>query len=178
MNGTARSLCFSPDSRHLVGSGGDAEVYTWDLRASSQALVGKFANEGGLPTCALATDGRHVACASEAGVVNLYALGLGGFPGPAATGAPMKPWKALLNLTTPVETMKFSHDGAMLALASRWTKNACRLVHVRSGTVFSNWPTSKSPLNYVFRWRLFAYARAIVRLPFWFVHPSLRQSRS
>ena len=153
MNGTARSLCFSPDSRHLVGSGGDAEVYMWDLRAghTTSSIVRKFANEGGLPTCALATDGTNLACASEAGVVNLYSLGLGGFPGPPTSTSPPKPWKALLNLTTPVETLTFSHDGSMLAMASRWTKNAARVVHVKSGTVFSNWPTSKSPLNYVFR---------------------------
>ena len=60
------------------------------------------------------------------------------------------PSKRLLNLTTPVECIEYSHDGAMLAMTSRWAKNAVRLVHTPTGTVFSNWPTSKSPLNYVF----------------------------
>ncbi len=37
----------------------------------------------------------------------------------------------------------------ILAMASRMTKDALRLVHLPSFTVFSNWPTSRSPLGYV-----------------------------
>ena len=37
----------------------------------------------------------------------------------------------------------------MLAMASRMKKDALRLVHLPSGTVFQNWPTSRSPLGYV-----------------------------
>ena len=83
MNGTSRSLAWSPDSRCLLGSGGDAEVYTWDLRAASAGAVRKWANEGGQPTCGLAVapNGSAVAVASESGVVNLYGMGVGGFPG-------------------------------------------------------------------------------------------------
>eukprot|EP00968_Pinguiococcus_pyrenoidosus_P023228 scaffold3663_cov115-Pinguiococcus_pyrenoidosus.AAC.1 len=33
MNGTARSVTFSADSTRLLTSGGDADVYTWDLRS-------------------------------------------------------------------------------------------------------------------------------------------------
>ena len=34
--------------------------------------------------------------------------------------------------------------------SGRWDKEALRLVHMPSCTVFSNWPTSKTPLSYVF----------------------------
>jgi U3 small nucleolar RNA-associated protein 18 len=37
----------------------------------------------------------------------------------------------------------------ILAMASRMKKDALRLVHLPSCTVFSNWPTSRSPLGYV-----------------------------
>ena len=37
----------------------------------------------------------------------------------------------------------------MLAMASRMKKDALRLVHLPSGSVFQNWPTSRSPLGYV-----------------------------
>ena len=37
----------------------------------------------------------------------------------------------------------------ILAMASRMTKDALRLVHLPSFTVFQNWPTSRSPLGYV-----------------------------
>ena len=37
----------------------------------------------------------------------------------------------------------------ILAMASRMAKDALRLVHLPSCTVFSNWPTSRTPLGYV-----------------------------
>ncbi len=36
-----------------------------------------------------------------------------------------------------------------MAMASRMKKDAMRLVHLPSATVFSNWPTQRSPLHYV-----------------------------
>ena len=35
-------------------------------------------------------------------------------------------------------------------MASKWEKEALRLVHIPTCTVFSNWPTTKTPLSYVF----------------------------
>lgn len=37
----------------------------------------------------------------------------------------------------------------ILAMSSRMNKNALRLVHLPTKTVFSNWPTAQTPLNYV-----------------------------
>eukprot|EP00613_Pedinella_sp_CCMP2098_P072880 CAMPEP_0171925820 /NCGR_PEP_ID=MMETSP0993-20121228/24365_1 /TAXON_ID=483369 /ORGANISM="non described non described, Strain CCMP2098" /LENGTH=464 /DNA_ID=CAMNT_0012564519 /DNA_START=99 /DNA_END=1490 /DNA_ORIENTATION=- len=59
MNGTSRSVSFTPDGNCLVTSGGDADVYVWDLRKTGGGgggggLVKKFQNEGGMPTCGLA----------------------------------------------------------------------------------------------------------------------------
>jgi U3 small nucleolar RNA-associated protein 18 len=147
MNGTARSLAFTggDDDRFLVTSGGDADVYVWDLRNSGcGAPVSKWQNEGGMPTCALACSpnfspaaaaagsggfgsGGSMAVASESGVVNLYGSSTlksfstatagprgGGGGAPPAGGA--VPWKRVMNLTSPVETLKFNHDGQVSSL--------------------------------------------------------------
>ena len=55
----------------------------------------------------------------------------------------------MLNLTTGVDSLAFNHDGQLLVLASRLKRDALRVLHVPTMTVFANWPTSKSPLHYV-----------------------------
>jgi U3 small nucleolar RNA-associated protein 18 len=37
----------------------------------------------------------------------------------------------------------------MLAIASRMKKDSLRLLHMASRTVFSNWPTTRTPLQFV-----------------------------
>uniref|UniRef100_A0A7S2GVY7 Anaphase-promoting complex subunit 4 WD40 domain-containing protein n=1 Tax=Octactis speculum TaxID=3111310 RepID=A0A7S2GVY7_9STRA len=143
INGTARSLSWSPCSRYLLASGGDAEVYTYDLRRSR--CVSHWLNEGGTVTSAMACTDKVLAVASESGVVNIFDHA---FPGPSSANP--KPSRAVMNLTTPVETLTFNHDGQLLALASRWSKDSMRILHVPTRTVFSNWPSSKTPLSYVF----------------------------
>lgn len=76
--------------------------------------------------------------------------------------------KALDNLTTAITTMRFNHDSQLLAIASRDKADQMRMVRVGRGlclykyrtktwlkvhmpslTVFSNWPTSGTPLGHV-----------------------------
>ena len=78
-------------------------------------------------------------------MVNLYADP----HAPGGAGAPAPPLKAFMNLTTQVDTLAFSADGDILACASRMKKDALRLVHVPTRTVFANWPTARSPLQFV-----------------------------
>ncbi|RVX71242.1 hypothetical protein B0A52_04816 [Exophiala mesophila] len=58
-----------------------------------------------------------------------------------------KPLRSLDQLTTPISHLEFSADGQMLVMSSRWKKNALRLVHLPSATVYRNWPTDKTPLG-------------------------------
>ena len=60
-----------------------------------------------------------------------------------------KPLKTIENLTRPVSTVVFSPDGQLLAVASRSQKDAFRLVHLPSCTVYRNWPTHQTPLGRV-----------------------------
>ena len=89
-------------------------------------------------------------------MVNIYrrdgageqALGGGATATPVAPAAP-KPLRSVMNLTTSVDSLAFSSDSQVLAIASRMKRDSMRLVHLPSGTVFSNWPTSRTPLHYV-----------------------------
>ena len=65
-----------------------------------------------------------------------------------ASAAP-KPLKALMNLTTRIDSLTFNHDAQLCAMASKRNKDALRLVHVPSQTVFANWPTGQTPLSFV-----------------------------
>ncbi len=157
MSGTARALCFSHDGAHLLASGGDAVVYRWDLR--SRRCLARFRNEGGTVTSALAHGpGAITAVGAESGVVNLYddadtllspsSSWSSSQQPPPAPEWDARPLKALPNLTTAADSLCFNHDGQLLAMASRWKRDALRMVHVPSRTVFSNWPTGQTPIRY------------------------------
>ena len=170
MNGSARSAAFAADGVHLLTAGGDSTTYVWDLR-NQKRCVEKIVDDGALTVTALAASpsGAHVAFGSESGVVNVYDTrwfrtfgsnlssvpgdGNGNLPDPKPGGYRREtrptPLRALMNLTTSADALTFNGDGQMLAMSSRLKRDALRLVHLPSCTVFSNWPSSKTPLHYV-----------------------------
>lgn len=121
----------------------DGRVFVWDM--GTRDCIHMFEDEGTLRSTALAAspDGSFVACASDMGVVNLYNAST------VRSEARPKPLRALLNLTTMVDNLKFNHDGQVLVMSSRMKKDALRVVHTASQTVFNNWPTAETPLGYV-----------------------------
>ena len=50
------------------------------------------------------------------------------------------PFKTLMNLTTSITDLEFNHSSECLAMCSKWQKNAFRLAHIPSYTVFQNFP--------------------------------------
>ncbi|SCW02540.1 LAFE_0F08680g1_1 [Lachancea fermentati] len=82
---------------------------------------------------------RWLAIGSESGYVHVY----------DRTQSSKSPVAKLDQLTTSISTLAFSPDGQILCMASRATKDALRLVHLPSGKVYSNWPTSGTPLGKV-----------------------------
>ena len=170
MAGTARCGAFGSDGNTLFTGGGDGTVCIWDLR--TRRCVDKLVDSGsmGITVLAASPRGAHWAAGGAMGVVNLYRQakhtrldGGGALDAPAVSGrsrmivdvaspAPAvrpQPVKSLGNLTTTVDTLAFSRDGQMMAMATRLSKDALRLVHLPSCTVFANWPSSKTPLHYV-----------------------------
>lgn len=171
LNGTARSAVFTADGSRLLTAGGDGTVYVWDLR-NQRRCVERIVDEGALNVTSLAVSptGSHLGVGSDSGVVNVYDnAGPGGWfahgvdervraarqgAGPGGSGgmeraARRQPVRALMNLTTAIDTTTFNGDGQILAVSSRLKRDALRLVHIPSCTVFSNWPSSKTPLHYV-----------------------------
>lgn len=141
MNGDVKSATFCEDDRYLLSTGTDGDIYKWDMR--TRKCVFKHQDEGSLGNHAIAAslDGKYYASGSDSGVVNVYDN--------AGLTAHAKPRKALMQLTTQADSLKFNADSQILAMASKDSRDSLKLVHLPSFTVFSNWPTSHTPLHYV-----------------------------
>lgn len=141
MNGTVRSLAFSHDGQKLLSSGGDGQIYHWDLRR--MACIHKGVDEGCINSTALCTSpiGGQFAAGSDTGIVNIYNTD-------EFLGGKRKPVKTIENLTTKVDYMKFNSDAQILAIGSTMKKNSSKLIHIPSFTVFSNWPPPNQTLHY------------------------------
>lgn len=141
MNGTARSIAFTDDGQQLLSSGGDGQVYHWDLR--TRTCLHKGVDEGSINGTALCTSpvGNLFAAGSSSGIVNVYNR-------EEFLGGKRKPIKTLEHLRTEASFMKFNHDAQILAICSRMQKGSLKLVHVPSFTVFSNFPPANKTLNF------------------------------
>ncbi|MBA0629996.1 hypothetical protein Godav_002132, partial [Gossypium davidsonii] len=141
MNGTVRSLAFADNGNQLLSSGGDGEVYHWDLR--TRTCIHKAVDEGCINGTALCTslNGRMFAAGSDSGIVNVYNRD-------EFLGGKRKPIKTVENLTTKVDFMKFNSDAQILAICSTMKKNSLKMIHVPSFTVYSNWPPLNKNLQY------------------------------
>lgn len=94
----------------------------------------------------MAASSRHLAVGAESGVVNLYSEQTTQSSWASSARTPLK---SILNLSTSADLVRFNDDGQILAMSTRRDKHGLKLLHVPTGTVFSNWPTSKTPLSYV-----------------------------
>lgn len=169
MNGSVRAIDFAADGRTMYSTGGmhgcckrdpwplahgilmrthrpsgDGEIYEWDL--GMRRCVSRFTDEGALNNTAIAISptGTRLASGSESGVVNLYDTAVCRRDAPAPT-----PIRALPNLTTHIEHVRFNHDGQLLVASSRVQKDQLKVVHVPTARVYANWPTMGTPLGYV-----------------------------
>jgi U3 small nucleolar RNA-associated protein 18 len=128
------------------------EIYEWDVE--SRSFVNRWKDEGGIGITSIALGGvedRWCAIGSQSGIVHVYdrkdlQIGIK----LSLDEAPiMKPAAVLDQLVTTITALRFSPDGQILAMGSRAKRDAFRLCHVPSFTVFKNWPTSGTPLGKV-----------------------------
>jgi WD40 repeat protein len=91
-----------------------------------------------------AMDASHglVAFGTESGALEVFDLS-------ALREKYPRPLFTKLNLTTIVDTVKFNHTGELIAFGSSGKKDAFRVLHVRSKSVFSNWPTQNTPISFL-----------------------------
>lgn len=140
---------FARDESYLVMTNSAGEVSEYAVNESVSAgkhhglVLRKWQDEGvGITKLKLGgPNNRWLAIGSNNGLVNIYDRKL--------LEKNPKPFKSVGNLVSSISLLEFSPDGQVLCIASRGVKDALRLVHMPSGTVFSNWPTSGTPLGRV-----------------------------
>ena len=136
----------------VIGKGGEA--VEWDGR--DKRVVARWIDEGAVGTTVVALGGygtgpktlggdRWIAVGSSSGIINIYDRRK--WSSPSTLPERPKPVRAFDQLTTPTSHLEFSPDGQVLCMASRWKRDALRLVHLPSCTVYRNWPTSSTPLG-------------------------------
>ncbi|KAI1977505.1 U3 snoRNP protein [Ophidiomyces ophidiicola] len=161
------------DGEGMCVVGKNGEVSEWDGR--EKRIIARWVDEGAVGTTAIKLGGksgkpqlggdRWVAIGSSSGIVNIYdrrpwagatasipqtaMKSIKGEPDNMQFGIPKnpKPTRMLDQLTTPVSHLAFSNNGQLLVMASRWKKDALKLVHLPSCTVYKNWPTSNTPFG-------------------------------
>lgn len=129
MNGSCTAVAFSKDETKMYSVGDQAEIYQWDL--GMRKCIGKVQDTGAYSTTALALSptGDMLATGSKMGSVNLFHIDQSMTVGEA-------PFKSLLNLTTAITNLDFNHTGELLTFSSKWQKNALKMAHVPSYTVY------------------------------------------
>jgi U3 small nucleolar RNA-associated protein 18 len=138
----------------VVGKGG--EVGEWHV--DSRSFLAKWWDDGSIGATVLTLGGsngpqplgcdRWVVIGSQSGIVNIYdRRTFVTEKNEVEIKARPKPNRTFQQLTTPTSNLTISPDGQILVLSSKWKKDALRLVHLPSCTVYRNWPTSSTPLG-------------------------------
>ena len=141
------------DGLVLLGKGGEA--VEWDGR--EKRVVARWLDEGAVGSTVISLGGRGtgstqlggdrwLAVGSSSGIVNVYDRRKWARDRGDVAERP-KPVRAFDHLTTPTSHLEFSPDGQLLCMASRWKRDALRLVHLPSCTVYRNWPTAQTPFG-------------------------------
>ncbi len=106
---TCCSSCpYSSSVRLFLSSPAEGVVYVWDM--TSRLCVHTFVDEGCIvgTGVAVSPDSLYLACGSQSGVINLYS-GTTCIPtsskGQSTLSVSPKPLKALMNLTTGVDSL-------------------------------------------------------------------------
>lgn len=131
----------------IAASSGD--IWNWDVRA--RGFSQRWRDVSGTGITSIAQTDRWTAVGSSSGIVNIYDRTnvRVGIKGSDLEPDPLQPNFVIDNLVTSISNLEFNSDGQILALSSPNLRDALRLVHVPSFTVFSNWPTSSTPLGRV-----------------------------
>ncbi|XP_065367887.1 U3 small nucleolar RNA-associated protein 18 homolog [Calliphora vicina] len=142
-NDEVASLRFTGDSQRLIVSGNSSNVCVFSMR--QQRLEHKFIDDGCIvgSVMDLSPNQRLLAMGSKEGVVNVY-----DFDKVMLSSTP-QPLKTFLNLTTGISCVRFNHSSELLAFCSNMSKDAVKIAHFPSATVYANFPRNDLKLGHV-----------------------------
>lgn len=143
IEGVIADFDFNESETELVVVNRHGEVWEFglgDSQSDKRPLL-RWNDESGVGITKLRIGGKWLAIGTNTGVVNLYDR--------LRASTSFKPFKVIDNLVTTILTLTFSSDGQLLVIASRGKRDALRVVQLPTGTVYSNWPTSGTPLGKV-----------------------------
>lgn len=130
-------MTFSKDSRRLIAHSDNSEVTIFDIR--THRMEHRFEDDGCVngTTLTISEDGTLIATGSRQGYVNLY-----NYESVLKRKLP-KPLKTFGNLTTEITDLRFNPTNEILSFCSNDADNALKHVHLRSMTVFDNFPSQQ-----------------------------------
>ncbi|KAI8364320.1 WD40-repeat-containing domain protein [Choanephora cucurbitarum] len=142
LNKSVESVDWTSDGKYIFGFSGEGEVYQFDVE--SKECVKRWTDDGclGPTTVRVSPDEKYYATGSSTGIVNLYDRSV---LSPDVTRP--QPIKTIQNLTTRINNVVFNHDSQLMVISSQSKKDQLRIIHVPTGTAYSNWPTDRTPLN-------------------------------
>lgn len=150
LNARVASVAFAAEGaneNHIYATSQDGTVYLWDARRMD--CIDRHKDEGAIHNTSLATSRAHYALGSDSGVVNVYSSGAmrTSSQAPVFGTRTEKPEKSFFNLTTAIDNVAFNSDGKLLAFSSHDKKNAVKIAHIPTMTVYSNWPSARANLH-------------------------------
>lgn len=146
VNEQVNAIAFSFDSKYLFVYGDNKDVHVFDMNSRTHSSIHRFSDFGCLngQSLAVSPNSQYLATGDKSGVVNLYNLN------DALSTRQPKPLKSFMNLTTPCTQLKFNSTSELLACCSQFTENSCKMIHVSSLSVFSNFPTKQENMRIPF----------------------------
>lgn len=150
LNGRVASVAFAAEGaneNHIYATSEDGTVYLWDARRMD--CIDRHKDEGAIHNTSFATSRAHYALGSDSGVVNVYSSGAmrTSSQAPVFGTRTEKPKKSFFNITTAIDNATFNSDGKLLAFSSHDKKNAVKVAHIPTMTVYSNWPSARANLH-------------------------------
>lgn len=136
-------LSFGPNNNLLYSHSDSGEVSIFDIKMNR--LRHKFNDEGCLQGTQIrvSSSNQFLATGSAQGVVNIYNV-----DSLFKTQNP-RPHKTILNLTTNINSLEFNSTSEILGLSSVEIPNSVKLYHLKSGTIFQNFPNFQTKLGHV-----------------------------
>ena len=138
--------------------GRDGQVGEYSLE--NRGFLGIWHDEGCIGGIVLALGGhngndqlggdRWVTVGSNSGITNIYdrrELIEPSKDSEVTIKSRPTPTRTFEQLITPITIMTFSPDGQLFAFGSQHKKDALKLVHLPTCTIYRNWPTQQTPLG-------------------------------